>query len=408
MALNKFDLCRYWVLFCRKRTKDMERKRVALLVETSLASGREILRGIAKYAQEINEWELYHVAGGLESSMPKWLENWSGDGIIARLQTQELVEKLRLLKVPVVDVLGEVEESEFSLVHVDDGKVAAMVAEHFKEKGFRQFAFYGIRGENWSRLRQEGFQKACRKEVPFLEIERVMGDDPDQGFAEVRRWVKDLPKPVGIFVASDQRGLVLLEACRAEGIVVPQEVAVVGVDNDVPLCEISSPSLTSVRAGHFQVGYQAAKQLDQQMLGQPISPEPFLVSPTALVIRGSSDSQAIQDPIVATGVHYLQQHLSEPITNEDIARAAGVSRTLFQQRFRQEMNCTVRNFLIQCRLDRARMLIASSDLTLADIAQRCGFKHQEYLGDVFKRHFGKTPAQYRNHQEGSTTNSDFL
>ena len=377
-------------------------KRVALLVETSLASGRSILRGIAKYAREINEWELFHVAGGLESSLPKWLENWSGDGIIARLQTQEIVGKIRSLEVPVIDVLGEVEDSGFPLVHVDDFQVAKMVAEHFREHGFRLFAFYGIRGENWSRLRLEGFRKACGKEVPFLESDRVMLDDPTEDFTRLREWVSALPKPVGIFVASDQRGLVLLEACRAEGLVVPQEVAVVGVDNDEPLCEISSPSLTSVRAGHFQVGYDAARQLDKLMQGQTISQAPLLVSPTALVVRGSSDSQAIQDPVVAAGVHYLQQHLPEPITNEDIARAAGVSRTLFQQRFKQAMGVPIRTFLINSRLDRARMLIASSELTLADIAQRCGFKHQEYLGDVFKRQFGQTPGQFRSGQNSSS------
>lgn len=385
----------------------MKGKRVALLVETSLASGREILQGIAKYARETNEWELFHVAGGLESSLPRWLSNWRGDGIIARLQSQELVENLRLLEVPVVDVLGEVEDSEFPLVHVDDEKVAAMVTKHFQERGFRQFAFYGIRGENWSKLRLQGFQKACQKEIPYLESERVICDDPGEEFSVLRSWVRELPKPVGIFVASDQRGLVLLEACRAEGIVVPQEVAVVGVDNDEPLCEISSPSLTSVRAGHLRVGYEAARQLDQLMHGQPIATNPLLVPPTSLVVRGSSDSQAIQDPIVAAGVHYLHQHLSEPITNEDIARAAGVSRTLFQQRFKQEMGVPIRTFLINSRLERAKMLIASSDLTLADIAQRCGFKHQEYLGDVFKRHFGQTPGQFRNQKEVPDTEPAF-
>ncbi len=384
----------------------MKRKRVALLVETSLASGREILRGIAKYARETNEWELYHIAGGVESSLPNWLSRWSGDGIIARFQSQDLVEKLRVLEIPVVDVLGEVEESEFPLVHVDDEQIARMVAEHFREKGFRQFAFYGIRGENWSRLRLEGFRAACGQEVPYLESERVIRDDPEEDFAALRTWVKDLPKPVGIFVASDQRGLVLLEACRAEEIVVPQEVAVVGVDNDVPLCEISSPSLSSVRAGHFQVGYEAAKCLDQQMQGERASMEPLLVSPTSLVVRGSSDSVPIQDTVVAAGVHYLQQHLSESITNEDIARAAGVSRTLFQQKFLQEMGCSVRQYLVRCRLERARMLIATSDLTFVDIAQRCGFKHQEYLGDVFKKHYGQTPGQWRKSEEKALGRDD--
>ncbi|MFT5468823.1 MAG: LacI family transcriptional regulator [Verrucomicrobiales bacterium] len=369
----------------------MQRKRVALFVETSLASGREILRGIARYAQEVDSWQLFHSARGLEDAPPEWLRDWGGDGVIARVQTPELAEALQKLEAPVVDVLGVVEDAGFPLVHVDDEQVAAEAARHFLERNYRHFAFFGIANENWSQRRRVGFEQACGRPVLVFESER----SEEAPSAELRSWLRGLPKPVGVLVASDQRGLLLLESCRAEDISVPEQVAVIGVDNDVPLCEISTPPLTSIRAGHFRVGFEAARLLNQLMVGEAAPSQQLLVPPTGVVTRGSSDTQAIEDPLVAVGVGFMREHLAEPITNDAIARAAAVSRTLFQKRFRAAMGRSIRDYLIDLRLRKARLLIETSELTLADIAQRCGFRHQEYLGDVFRKHYGLTPGQAR-------------
>ncbi|MCB1231561.1 MAG: DNA-binding transcriptional regulator [Verrucomicrobiae bacterium] len=373
-----------------------DRKRVALIVETSLASGREILRGIARFAHEVDRWQLFHAARGLQERAPDWIRGWRGDGIIARVHSPELAEVLREIEAPVVDVLGQVSRSGFPLVHVDDARIAGEVARHFRNRDFRHFAFFGIEGENWSESRREGFRRACGTRLFVLETPRGQAEASEKSVAALRRWLRELPKPVGIMVTSDQRGLVLLEACRSEGIAVPEQVAVVGVDNDVTLCEISSPPLTSVRAGHFRVGYEAARLLGAMMEGRPVSADEALyIPPTEVVIRGSSDTLAIDDPAVAQGVRFLREHLAEPVTNDVVSRAVGLSRTLFQQRFRAAMGQTVREYLTTLRLRRARSLIETSDLTLADIAQRCGFKHQEYLGDVFRKHFGITPGRLR-------------
>ncbi len=373
-----------------------DRKRVALIVETSLASGREILRGIARYAHEIDRWHLFHAARGLQEAVPGWLRGWDGDGVIARVHSEELVGALRDVEAPVVDVLGQVPRCGFPLVHVDDERIAFEAARHLRDRDFRSFAFFGIEGENWSERRREGFRQACGRRTAILETPRGEAEASEKSVAQLRAWLRELPKPVGVMVASDQRGLLLLEACRSEGIAVPEQVAVVGVDNDVTLCDISSPPLTSIRAGHFRVGYEAARLLDGLMTDSVKEPkQPVFVPPTGVVIRGSSDTLAIDDPAVALGVRFLREHLSEPVTNDLVARAAGISRTLFQQRFREAMGKTVREYLTEQRLRRAKGLIENSDLTLADIAQRCGFKHQEYLGDVFRKHFGITPGRLR-------------
>lgn len=372
------------------------RKKIALLVETSLGSGREILRGIAQYARQSGDWQLFHAAGGLHEPPPDWINRWEGDGIIARIQNREMLEELGTLNVPVVDVLG-VCENRFPLVHVNDMAIAEIAASHFKERDFRHFAFYGIEGENWSERRAAGFQEACRGCGSFqlLQTPRSSSSRGGKAFSKVQEWVASLPKPVGIMVCSDQRGLELLEACLSEGIPVPEQVAVVGVDNDTALCEISDPPLSSVRGGHFNVGFEAAALLDRLIAGETLPTNALFVPPNGIVIRESSDIQAISDPVVARGIHFIRERLSEPITNDTIARAAGVSRTLFQKRFREATGQSIRAYILDRRIERALSLIECTDIPLIEIADRTGFRHQEYLGQVIKKATGMTPGALR-------------
>lgn len=379
-----------------KSEKLPARRRVALLVETSLGSGREILRGIARYAQQKGRWTLFHVPHGLGEDFLPWLEQWEGDGIIARIGNETQAEALKKFNVPVVDVLGACEPHRFPLVHVDDGAISREVAHHLLAQGFENFAFYGIRDENWSARREQEFRKSVGEGRPFfaLDLERELDSKPTELLARLRKWLSALPLPTGVMVASDQRSLALLEAARLERIHVPEQMAVVGVDNDVPLCEISAPPLSSVRAGHFRVGYESAMMLEALMNGEQTREKAF-VEPTGVVVRRSSDLHAIQDPIVARGVRYLFDHLNSKVTIADAAKYAGVSRTLFQRMFKDETGETFHHFLMKHRLNRATRLLQSTDLSIAQIASASGFRHQEYLNNVFREKLDKTPAEVR-------------
>ena len=373
------------------------RRGVALLVETSLGSGREILRGIADYAHQLAHWQIFHAARGLHDGIPDWMSHWQGDGIIARVQDRTIAEALKKTGIPVVDVLGVVENTGLPLVHVDDRAIAAQVAEHFIARDFKNFGFYGIADENWSVRRCEGFREHCRAADSFHAYETSRGEDDGSAHArgDLRKWLRNLPKPVALMVCSDQRGLTLLEACREEGIAVPERVAVVSVDNDVLLCGISSPRLSSVRAGHNRVGFESARLLDSLMAGAAPPKDVIHVPPVGIISRRSSEVTAITDAVVAEGLHYLHEHLASDMTNDTIARHAGISRTAFQRRFRESTGTTVREFLIKERLRRAQSLIVETDMPLADIATRTGFRHQEYMGFVFKERLGITPGSLR-------------
>ncbi len=383
-----------------KLQSSQSRRQIALLVETSLGSGREILRGIAQFARDYANWEIFHAARGLEDSVPDWLKAWDGDGVIARIQNEGMLHSLKKLETPIVDVLG-VPVHDFPLVQVDDVEISKQVARHFFERDFVHFGFYGIKGENWSQRRQDALRQAIGSAGSFAHIHSLRGEsegDSNHNF-ELQQWLVALPKPVAIMVCSDQRGLALLEACRAVGLTVPEQVSVVGVDNDLAFCEVATPNLSSVRGGHMRVGFEAAKLLNHLIDGQSPPDTPVLVAPNEIVVRESSDSRSISDPAVRDAVRFIRERLSEAITNEDIAKAVGISKTRVQVRFRAALGMSIREFVAERRLLRAEKLIVATDLTFADIAERCGFRHHEYLGYVLKKRRGITPRQLRSRAE---------
>lgn len=375
-------------------------RHVALLVETSLASGRDILRGIGRYVRERRHWAIFHEPRSLEESGPRWLREWRGSGIIARVQNRALADLVKSSGVPVVDVLGLVPAAGIPLVHVDDAQIARLAAEHWRERGFRHFAYYGLADENWSVLRRDAFRRWLGPWGETLAVyDQPRRDRASRSWEEqedaLARWIQRLPKPVGVMVCSDQRGQAFLEACRRAGVAVPDEVAVVGVDNDEALCEITNPPLSSVWPAHDQVGYEAAALLDRLMAGESAPAAPILIPPRGLKARLSSDVLAFEDRNLARALKIIRERACTGLDVDEVAEAAGLSRSVLQRRFREMLDRTVHEELRRVRLKRARELLTETNLPLPEVAEQAGFKHQEYLGVVLRREWGKTPAQVR-------------
>jgi len=374
--------------------------RIALLVETSLASGRDILCGIAKYARLHGPWAIYHKPRSLAEGLPAWLRRWEGDGIIVRVQDAAIAEAVKATGLPVVDVLGVVPDTGFPLVHVDDRRIASLAAEHLAERGFHHFGFLGIRGENWSEQRLEGFRHAlpgAPEQIPSFGVSRnLMGRSSwETQLDALAGWIARLPKPIGIMVASDQLGPHLLEACRRARILVPADVAVVSVDNDETLCEVCNPALSSVEASHRMVGYRAAELLDRLLRGEEAPRQPLRVEPQGVIIRASSDVLATSDRQVATALRIIRDLACTGLSASALVARIPVSRSVLQRRFRMETGRSIQQEIIQVRLNHARRLLAETDLPLVEVAERSGFKYREYLGATFKAHVGKSPAEYR-------------
>ena len=381
----------------------MKTKRVALLIETSLASGREIVGGVSRFAHERNDWSVSYHTGPLGAMSPRFLENWSGDGIIARIANPTLKGLVERCGSHVVDVLGNVAEADYPIVKCDDGAIARLVGGHFIERGYRHIAFFGLRYELWSKDRRNALEAMTKRiagatfdvhEVEHCERE---ADVWPEYMKRLSLWIEGLPKPVGLMVGSDQFGPDITEACRNLGLVVPDQVSLVGVDNDLPFCEICQPQLSSVEPNHERVGYVAAKLLESKMGGEPVPADTLIeIEPKVLNVRQSSDATALNDAALVKALRFIRSNACDAIGVDEIARAAGVSRSVLQRRFRGALNKTVLEAIRAARLNRAKEMLAQTDLPLSDVAERSGFKHQEYLGYVFKKHISCTPGQYRS------------
>ncbi len=373
---------------------------VALLVETSFGSGRDILMGIASYLRDHQPWLLFHEASSIDQELPHWLQRWKGHGIIARILTPNMATALRRTRIPVVDVLGLLKKPGFPLVHVDDKAIGTMGAEHLIVRGFRDFAFFGQEDRNWSLAREQAFIREVKQHGFTAAVRRVSPHRSDDNSWEEHQdklaaWIAGLPKPLGLMVCSDQSASQVLEACRRASIRIPYDVAVIGVDNDQPLSEICKPPLSSIWPNHAMVGYEAARLLERLMRGVRRVPARTLLPPKEVITRQSTDILAVRDEMVAKALHVIRGRACERVRVDEVAALVGASRSVLQRRFRLALDRSISQELIAQRVADAQRLLLETQLPIAAIAERCGFRHQEYMGAVFKAQIRQTPAQIR-------------
>lgn len=383
-----------------------ERRRVGLLIESSRAYGRGLLLGISKYVRERHGWSVRFQEWKWTDGPPAWLEHWKGDGIIARIETRRLGLALRQLSIPVVDVRGSVPDLGFPLLDTDDREVAHLAADHLLERGFRQCGYCGFVGANYSDKRSRWFQQAVVQgrgrcsiyspPQPATHAQTIEHEKRGLLHEEhLMRWLVELPKPVGIMACNDIRGQQVLAACRRAGLLVPDEVAVVGVDNDEVLCELSDPPLTSVVPNTARIGYEAAGLLQKLMSGEATPPRPRLISPLGIATRLSTDVLAIPDRAIAAVLRNIREHACSGIRVSALLKVAALSRTVFERRFTRLVGRSPKAEILRVQLGRARQLLADTDLPLPQIAERCGFRHPEYFNAIFRLKVGIPPGRYR-------------
>ena len=373
---------------------------VALLVETALSSGRDILKGISQYVHEHEDWQVFHYTGSLGVMVPEVLAHWDGDGIIARVNQKEMLQVIRQKQVPVVDVLGNVRDSGFHCVKSDNEKISNLVFDHFYERGFKSYGFLGVEGEAWSEEREFAFSgrvvgASCAYSAKKVSHFLKQHSSWNTYLAQLASWLSDLPKPVAIFVCSDQFAPDLTSACAAAKLRIPDDVAIVGVDNDPAFCEVVRPSLSSVDANHVQIGYTAASLLGDMLAGRRQVHQEIRSAPNGIVTRQSSDAFALDDEGLKKAMSAIRTHACEGIGVDEIAKVAGYSRSVLQRRFRSMLGRTVHDAVLSTKLDRAKELLTLTRLSLIEVSLRSGFNHQEYLNHVFKARLGMTPGEYR-------------
>jgi LacI family transcriptional regulator len=390
----------------RRRVVLQPRRQVAVLIDFSRSYGRGLLSGVAKFVREHHEWSVQSEEWRWTDATPAWFKNWQGDGALAWVETPELAATIRGLGVPVVDVRGSVPDCDLPLIATENKMVVNLAAEHFMQRGFRHFAFCGFVGANYSDQRSQLFQERLAEAGINCAVYNPPETSRDAQVIELEKrgllfqghlsnWLKSLPKPVGIMTCNDIRGHQVVNACRRVNLAVPEEVAVVGVDNDEIFCELCDPPLTSVALNTLQIGYEATALLERIMNGGKSPAAPILIPPLGIVARRSSDVLAMSDRSLAAGARFMREHAFESININDVARAAGMSRRVFERRFVSQVGRPPKAEVLRLRLDRVKELLADTNWTLAQIAERTGFKYSEYLHTVFTQKIGIPPGKYR-------------
>lgn len=378
----------------------IDRPRVALDVETSLNYGRQILDGVSRYIRANRPWSIYLEQHELGSDLPGLLKRWSGDGVITRQATPESARLLRRKHLAVID-LGDI-HAHTGLFRIGSaqGAIGRMAATHLLERGFHHFAICGFSSESWSERRRDGFSA----EVGHAGFDCTTYESPSAGMmvwkqdqTKLVEWLQSLPKPVGIFATNDLRGQHVLDACSRANIAVPEQAAVVGVDNDELLCGLCNPPLSSVIPNPERIGYEAAAWLDRLMNGEQPSVLEVEVPPKGVAVRQSSDVFAVTDQTIASALRFIRERACDGVTVQQVVDHLDISRSWLERNFRKLLNRSPQAEIRNVQLKRCKELLRTTTLSLEKIARLTGFEHPEYLNVVFKREVGETPGRFRNY-----------
>ncbi len=374
--------------------------KIALIIETSAIYGRRIVNGIGRYQRYHKPWSVFLEQHELGTRPPKWLSSGNWDGILSRPTDPALAKQFRQMGVPVVDLNDLFNNLRLPWVGSDHVAIGKLAAKHFLERGYRAFAFAGFSDELWAAERRDGFREEIEARGFSLSVYESPWRGPkvqrwDQDLTNLENWIKEQPQPLALMACNDVRGLHVLDACNRAGIMVPEEVAVVGVDNEEILCELCCPQLSSVEPDSEQIGYRAAELLDHLMTNRSAPIKKIKIPPTHVVSRHSSESLAVEDRVVMMAMRFIRDQALGGCSVDDVLQHVRVSRTSLERKFRQHLNRSPQTEIRAVQMRRAKELLIGTDFTLEHIAGLCGFEHPEYLSVMFKRIYQQTPGEYR-------------
>jgi LacI family transcriptional regulator, galactose operon repressor len=379
--------------------------KVALLVETSRGFGRELLHGVARYARLHGPWSFHITPGDFEQAVPK-MKQWGGTGIIARIPNDRVAKAILEANVPTI-ALGLTDEqqragnplSQLSELSSDPNEVARLATEHLLERQFRHFAYVGLEDRAWSQRRETAFCERLRGAGFDPHVYRQPARPRDRDWEKEQEimaaWIRALPTPLGLFACNDDRGRQVLETCRVAGLHVPEDIAVLGVDNDEVFCELADPPLSSVALNAETAGYRAAELLDGMMAGRIRRPRRIMVEAVGVVTRRSTEVIAVKDSDVATALEFIRREQGKEISVDRVADEVAMSRRSLEKRFRETIGRTILEEIQLVRLERAKRLLHDTSYPVSKVAEISGFGSTGYFIQFFQKRVGKTPRKYR-------------
>ena len=378
--------------------------RIALLFNANKVYDREVMEGVGQYLQASQcTWDIF-----VEDDFvyhKDTIESLSIDGVIADFDDPETVALLQNVNAPTIAVGGSYQNPDFypdlPYVATDNYALVEMAFLHLQQKGLNHFAFYGIPTEDekhWAVERQNAFLSLMRQYEHQSAVylgDKITSENWAEAQFKLGGWLKSLPPHTGIIAATDARARHLLQACEALKIAVPEQLCVIGIDNEELIQYLSRISLSSVTQGTRKIGYQAAKMLDNLLNGQKVSHKPILIPPLKVEQRSSTDYRSLQDPLVMQAMHYIRQRACQGIKTEPVLDSLRISRSNLEQRFKTEMNKTIHQVIHEEKLKRAKHMLRFTDVSIQEIAEVCGYPSLQYFYAVFKKEYGQTPKEFR-------------
>ncbi len=357
----------------------------------------DLQRGAARYAGQVR-WIL-NTEMERTGDLPLY---WKGDGVVCVLGMDTRRDKQILaLKIPIVSI-GPVIVDSIPRVFPDNEMVGRLAAEHFLTRGFKHFAYYVCSGGQSEEIRAAEFTRALRSqnvtlhELNWVSSRKNIHADSNERVDWLSKRLQQLPKPLAVAAEFDDRGVEVLHACENAGLLVPEEVAVLGADNDELACDFAPVSLSSIDTDVERQGYQAAALLDRIMNGAKPPKKAILIPPTGVIIRKSSDLLGIQHPHVVTALNQIWTHYQDSTTSEQLCKGIPMSYRRLHDAFAKHVGHTIGEELRNCRIKHAKKLLSDSVmLTMEDIAERAGFSSAGQMARVFSHILNTSPSQYR-------------
>ncbi|MBN2164145.1 MAG: DNA-binding transcriptional regulator [Pontiellaceae bacterium] len=369
----------------------MEHIDIALAMDYANPFVREVVEGVARYGFQQGNWRFYAPKGAPEVSSSD-LKKWSGDGVIGMLDCHA-VSDLSRRGIPAVNIFGRFQDLPAASVVVDNLAIGRMAAEYFVGKGVRRFAITGRKVFGDATLKYEGFiSTLAERGLSCLELKSR------QSIEQIGDQLVQLEGsgPVGILATEDPVGRTVINACLDAGLRVPEDVSVLGINNDSFACEMLYPQMSSIDLGAARVGWQAAQMLDRMMRSGEPPEQPVRISPEKIVERHSTDMTAVGDSAVAAALRFIREKAHLPIQVDDVAREAHVGRRTLELRFRKLLQHSVFEVIRRERIQRACRLLKETDMLVEDVSQSCGYATRERFNQSFKVETGATPSEYRS------------
>lgn len=377
-----------------------------MLVDTSTAWGRRLAAGVSSYLQRHGPWWVWIEDHGQDEKL-RLPHGWVGDGVIARVNNNSMARYLLETKLPVVNVSGvELPGVEFPRVTNDAYVAGQLAAEHFLDRGFRNFAFVGETRRKYVISRYGAFNDALSEYGYSAEQylpSRDAGPRTDWIVQQkdLARWLSDLPKPVAVYTWALRDPGRVIDACRRANLDVPEQVALLGGDDDEVINQLNAPPVSGLTVPSKQMGYKAAELLHRLIRRKPAPKEPVLIKPTGVVTRQSTDILAVEDEDVRAALKYIRTHATQGIQVEDVLQEVPVSRSVLERRFDKLLGRSPATEIQRVRLERARQLLTETDMPIPSVADQSGFGSPEYLSYAFKRSTGQTPREFRAYARGA-------